>query len=297
MVYSDSAKAAAWAYLRGLRYIPCRDQFDGGANPKRVVFMHEMVAPERDDMAESLGNYFRDPRNPDGSARYASTHFGVDSDSAVRYAEFYRVVYGTEGWGNVHGWHIEQAGLGTQSPDEWQDSYSQAMLKNQSSRLCAALCVVDDLPVVHVDVAGLRELKAGRGDGGISTHFEACQAFMAGNQSQWHYDPKNFPMEQFLGYVREHVASFTGEDDDMPSAQEVAEAAAQKVMEALVGNAQAQGQPWAIDPVRNAPYPTFAQMAAAAGFDQYREVIESLAEATGAEVRWDAGRPTLIPKT
>lgn len=90
------------------------------------------------------------------------------------------------------------------------------------------------------------------------------------------------------------------EEDDMAlteqEKQDVAAASAQKVWELAVGNAQAQGQPWAINPATNAPYPNLYQMVTVAGVAEYKELIESLAEATNSEVRWDAGVPTLTPK-
>lgn len=193
-------KQEAWAYLNSLRYIPCRDQFDLAKTPRDWVIMHEMVSPERHDMAESLGNYFVDPRNSDGSLRYASTHFGSDDDSNVRYARYYTKVYGTEGQGNTRGWHIEQAGSGVQTGTEWFDGFSKKMIDEQSSKLCAALCVVDDIPMVHVTPTELRQ-----GKRGITTHYEMCQAFMQGMQNQWHYDPKNFPMDYFIDQVKRHA--------------------------------------------------------------------------------------------
>lgn len=220
-------KNEAWAYLKSLRYIPCRDQFYLPSTPKKVVVIHEMVAPERSDMAESLGNYFRDPRNPDGSARYASTHFGVDNDSAVRYAEFYYKVYGTDNYGNTNGWHIEQAGMGAQSPEEWFDPYSKKMMDEQTAKLTAALCIVDDIPIRHLTVDELR-----RGERGIATHYEMCQAFMQGQQRYWHYDPKNFPMGYFIDQVKRHAG--TGKDwFDMATKEELQVIVAKEVDRAI----------------------------------------------------------------
>lgn len=204
-------KDEAWAYLKSLQYIPCRDQAPLAKTPRDWVIWHEMVAPERHDMAESLGNYFRDPRNEDGSFRYASTHFGVDDDSTVRYAEFYTRVYGTEGQGNTRGWHIEQAGLGTQSVGEWDDEYSRKMIEQQTTKLTAALCVVDDIPIRHVTPPELRN-----GVRGITTHYEMCQAFMQGMESQWHYDPKNFPIDRAIELTRKWAGSSPEENDMTP---------------------------------------------------------------------------------
>lgn len=201
-MYSQTAKDAAWRYLRELLYIPCRDQFDIGTDPKIYVVMHEMVAPERSDMAESLGGYFRDPRNPDGSQRPASTHFGVDNDSAVRYAEFYRKVYGAAGM-NYNGWHIEQAGLATQDAIQWMDAYSKAMLDKQASKLTAALCIIDDIPVVYVDQNGIRA-----GQHGITTHAECWKVYGGDYRS----DPVNYPMAYFIDRVKEWVPYFEGEN-------------------------------------------------------------------------------------
>lgn len=194
----------ARSYIDNLRYMACRDQFPQ-SNPQRDwVIWHEMVAPERHDMAESLGRYFANPE------RKASTHFGVDDDSAVRYADLSAMVYGTERQGNTRGIHIEQAGLGNQTVGEWDDPYSRKMIDEQTSRLTAAVCVLYDIPIVHVDPDGLR-----RGERGITTHYEMCQAFMQGNKSQWHYDPKNMPIGRAIGKTREWATGTQG-DDDMP---------------------------------------------------------------------------------
>lgn len=201
-------KNDAWAYLNSLLYIPCRDQFPLPPTPKSWVVMHEMVAPERHDMAESLGNYFVNPPRP------ASTHFGCDDDSVVRYANYYYKVYGTEQTGNVKGWHIEQAGLGNQAPAQWFDAFSKKMLDTQSSRVAAALCVIDDIPIQHV---GVQQLRAGVR--GITTHYEMCQAFLPGQQNLWHYDPVNFPMDYFIEQVRRQAGVTQPGDDDVPYSQ------------------------------------------------------------------------------
>lgn len=215
MAYSAAAKQRAWDYLNSLQYIACRDQFYLPRTPKRWVVMHEMVSPETSSMAENLGNYFRNPRNPDGSPRYASTHFGVDNDSAVRYAEYYYKVYGAAG-ANENGWHIEQAGSGTQEETDWFDSYSKAMLDGPSSKLCAALCIIDDIPVQYVNQNGLVA-----GIGGITTHIDTCEAFLAGRQNQWHFDPVNYPINYFIEQVKRQVALFEGQS---PKEDEMAEA-------------------------------------------------------------------------
>lgn len=184
--------------MRPMAYIPAKWGIDLPARQIDYVVLHDMEAPELLSTAEAVGRYFQNVE------RKASTHVGVDGDSAVRYLEDNWIAYGAGGV-NANGLHIEHAGYANQSFAEWLDEYGVAMLRI-SAEVVREWCRIYAIPVVYVDAAGLL-----RGDRGITTHLQASLAF-GGD----HWDPGyEFPIDVYIDLVK---------GEDMPSAEEIAKA-------------------------------------------------------------------------
>lgn len=194
-------------YLSEIPYIPAYWQITPSPGTRIIdwVVIHAMETFETDNTAENLGNYFNN--NPVILAgRKASTHYGVDNNSEVRYVPDHMVCYGAGG-ANLRGIHIEHAGFAGQSKEEWLDTYSTAMLK-RSARLTHELCLTYAVPEKYVNWEALR-----RGERGITTHYDVTLAFKQDD----HTDPGiGFPMTQYIKWVQD-----IDDEDDM-NAQELA---------------------------------------------------------------------------
>lgn len=162
---------------------------------RRKIVLHTMEAPERAQTAENVASYFQRLLTP------ASAHYCIDSDSIVQCVQTRDIAYGAPG-ANSDGVHIELAGYASQGSADWQDAYSQAMLKN-AARLCGLiLCPKLGIPVVYLDAEKLRADPAAKG---FTTHRAVGEAF----HQTTHTDPGgSFPMPQFLGFV---ISAMRGE--------------------------------------------------------------------------------------
>ncbi len=164
------------------------------------IVIHTMEAAEKGTTAEACAEYFRT------TTRQASAHYCIDNDSTVQTVQLHDIAWCAPG-ANRDGVHLEHAGFAKQSPAEWDDEYSRSMLA-RSAKLSARLSKDCSIPVQFIDAAKLkaaRELQdAGRPVPpelrGVTTHHEVSQAF----KQSTHYDPgKGFPMERYLGMIRE----------------------------------------------------------------------------------------------
>jgi hypothetical protein len=194
--------------LESIRYVPCRDQWPRRTNAAHIwIVLHSIESGEGGETAEACANYFRDPRNPNGTPRIASTQFVVDNNSTIRCAEWENRVAGAVG-ANDEGWHIEQAGVAAQSADQWRDDYSTDMVMRQTAPLVAALAHRDGIPLRFVDAAGLK-----RGQPGVTTHHECWKAFGGDVRT----DPgANYPMtEMLVEAIRLYGGEPTGDEFDM----------------------------------------------------------------------------------
>lgn len=153
-----------------------------------LLVIHDMEAPERATTAEAVARDFQ--TRP--ATNKASSHYNVDNDSIVQSVRVKDVAYHAPG-ANHNGIGIEHAGYAKQTPAEWKDTYSTAMLR-LSAELVSSLCAQYDIPTVFVDAAGLR-----RGERGITTHAAVSAAF----HKSTHTDPgPNFPIDYYLSLVR-----------------------------------------------------------------------------------------------
>lgn len=168
-------------------FVQARNYHRGRLRPVRAVVLHTMEAAETLRTAENVAAWFAGP-----SAPRASAHFCVDGDSIVQCVAEEDTAWAAPGL-NADGIQIELAGYAAQTPGQWGDPYSRAMLA-LAAPLVAALCRRHGLPVAFIDAVGLL-----RGDRGITTHAEVTRAY----RESAHTDPgASFPMAAFLEAVR-----------------------------------------------------------------------------------------------
>lgn len=152
----------------------------------RVIVQHLAITAEVSTAAEAVARYFQ-------SGVRASSHFTTDDDSIVGQVRLEDVAWAAPGC-NHDGVQIEQAGR-LQTPAEWADDYSVAMLHN-TAKLTAALCHELDIPPVHLSDA---ELRAGKR--GIIDHWAATRVY----KQSTHTDcGTHFPWDFFMGLVRRY---------------------------------------------------------------------------------------------
>lgn len=173
--------------LGSLPYIAARDQWPRRTtDPHKWIVLHGIQGGEYGEAAENCARYFQNPE------RVASTQFVCDNNSTIRCMGW--ETRGASAVGaNDEGWHIEQAGVASQSPQDWHDDYSTQMIHEQVAPLVAALCARDDIPAVFVNAEGLK-----RGERGVTTHYECWRAFGGDVRT----DPgEHYPMAELLATV------------------------------------------------------------------------------------------------
>lgn len=154
-----------------------------------LVVIHTMEAPEKPTTAENVAAWFAGPNAPQASA-----HYCVDNDSIVQCVKDRDIAWHAPG-ANHNGIGIEHAGYARQTPEEWADEYSTAMLARSAS-LTARLCHKYGIPVVWLDAEAL----ARPGARGITGHVQCTDAFSGG---KGHQDPgPHFPVDGYLALVR-----------------------------------------------------------------------------------------------
>lgn len=157
-----------------------------GKRPVRLIVIHTMEAPEKEQTAENVANYFKN-----GSAK-ASAHLCIDSNSIVQCVLDNNIAFAAPGV-NKDGIHLEFAGYAKQTEEDWKDPYSFSMLEN-GANAAAQYCLKYDIPVKHLTNA---ELKAG--EKGIIGHYQASEVYPP---NAGHHDPGSaFPWTYFMGRV------------------------------------------------------------------------------------------------
>jgi N-acetyl-anhydromuramyl-L-alanine amidase AmpD len=171
-------------------FIQARNYTKGRSVPIDVLVIHTMEAPEKPDTAENVAKWFAGSTAPQASA-----HYCIDNNSIVQCVHDKDVAWHAPG-ANSNGLGFEHAGRAAQSAKDWSDAYSETMLRI-SAGLAAEKCREYRIPVVWLREA---DLKAGRR--GITGHAQVSRAFKRSN----HTDPgTNFPIERYLGYIKEHL--------------------------------------------------------------------------------------------
>jgi len=161
-----------------------------GPQTKHWIVLHSMEAREASTVAENVAQWFAGNR---GEPPRSSAHYCLDDDSVVCCVPPDMIAWHAPG-ANKHGIGIEHAGFARQTAEQWQDDFSQRMLR-RSAWLTRELCRRFGIPVEFIDAAGLKA-----GDPGITTHHEVTLAF----RRSTHTDPgDSFPMSDYLRMVRQ----------------------------------------------------------------------------------------------
>lgn len=173
-----------------MKFIPAKHYTKANRRVIDYIVIHTMELPERPNKAEALARYFQTTNVK------VSAHYNIDSKSIVRSVLEKDIAYHAPG-ANHNGLGFEHAGYMRQTRAEWQDPYSEAMLR-LSAELAANVVDRRNIPIQYVNIAGLR---AGRR--GVTTHRDVSLAF---GRSK-HMDPgAGFPMNHYLDLVRSYAS-------------------------------------------------------------------------------------------
>jgi N-acetyl-anhydromuramyl-L-alanine amidase AmpD len=179
-------------------FIQARNYTRGRSGPIDVLVIHTMEAPEKPDTAENVAKWFAGSTAPQASA-----HYCIDNNSIVQSVHDKDVAWHAPG-ANSNGLGFEHAGRAAQSAADWSDAYSDKMLRI-SAELVADKCREYGIPAVWLREA---DLKAGRR--GITGHAQVSRAF----KRSTHTDPgTSFPIERYLGYIKEHLGGSASAHD------------------------------------------------------------------------------------
>lgn len=188
---------AAWIplpYDNGLRYTKGRNR------PVQFVVIHCTQGSETRTAAEDGRAY--DGRRTDGT----STHLLVDPDSVIREVADTDRAHHARYHGNEIGLGIELCARAEQTPEQWADADSAAMLEN-AAREVAQLCIDHGLPPRRLSVAETRAAyyaPAGHRPFGIVGHVDVTNAFPEDEGTHW--DPgTDFPWLPFLAKVARYM--------------------------------------------------------------------------------------------
>lgn len=186
--YPDLAFRAPKSFTRGRAVRP------------QLVVMHTTEGHEHAQAAEDGAAY--DGRRTDGT----SCHYFHDPDSTVQCVLTTDTAHSALFQGNRRGIHHELCGRAGQTPAQWNDAESAAILR-RAARQVARDCRKHSIPPVKL-TAG----QVARGDRGICGHAEITFAFPEDGGD--HTDPgRDFPWPEFLALVR---AELNGDDDMTP---------------------------------------------------------------------------------
>jgi N-acetyl-anhydromuramyl-L-alanine amidase AmpD len=159
-------------------------------SPIDLVVIHTMENAEKPDGAENVARWFAG-----SSAPIASAHYCVDNNSVVQCVREEDVAWAAPG-ANHNGIQIEHAGRAAQSARDWQDGYSNAMLR-LSAKLTADICRRRNIPIRWLSAMDLLE-----GRRGITSHANVSKAF----KRSTHTDPGlSFPVEAYLALVKAYT--------------------------------------------------------------------------------------------
>lgn len=178
-------------FLANVKFVQARNYTPANRTKIDVIVIHDMEFYERDGGARWCANFFAGPNAPKASA-----HFCIDRDEIVQCVLEKDVAWHAPG-ANHNGIGIEHAGFARQTPEEWRDEFSSAMLE-RSAELVADLCERYAIPIERPSVDALKN-----GARGIVGHKDCTDAFRGG---KGHYDPgEGFPWIWYFDRVRAYM--------------------------------------------------------------------------------------------
>lgn len=236
-----------------MNFVQARRFTPAPAKPRSItlVCIHTAECAETPKAAENVAAYFAGAQAPQASA-----HYTVDCDSVVQSVEEAAISWHA-GPVNAYSIGIEHAGTAAQTPAQWDDDYSQQMLK-LSAALVASICKRYNIPCVRLTAT---DLEVGKRDG-ITGHVDVTNGLQSG---RGHWDPgPNFPWAAYLDMIRANI--------DAPPAGETLEAHARDMQTpdtAGLVPVMCEGVTWLVAPIYFAPVAIgqAARIAADLGFE------------------------------
>lgn len=167
---------------------------------EQLIVIHTMEAPEKGETAENIAKYFN--KMPDG--RRASAHYCIDNNSIVQCVQCKDVAWAAPN-ANRNGIHLEHAGYAAQLGVQWNDEYSQEMLK-LSAELCGFVLMPKfEIPDKWLTLEEIVESYKDKTIRGFCTHADITKAWKAVDKtySGSHTDPgPYFPKNGYMEMVR-----------------------------------------------------------------------------------------------
>lgn len=158
----------------------------------RLLVVHTMEVAETSSVAEAVARSFADPK------RRASAHICSDNDSDVRCVPDKDTAWAAPG-ANADGLQWEAAGRASQTPTQWADPYSKALLR-RGHRVFADWSRLHKVPLRQLTNAQLADGVSK----GVVTHNQVSQVFKLSD----HWDPGlSFPMASFLAGAKALLGS------------------------------------------------------------------------------------------
>lgn len=162
------------------------------SDDRDIIGIHTMEAPEGSQTAENVANYFKRVQ--------ADSHWCCDNNSRVRVIPDSAIAWTLPG-ANSRSLNIEFAGYARQSPSDWRDEYSLAMLE------VGAYCAAEWVIKYGIPIRRLSDTQIRNGDKGFAGHVDVNRVY---RQSS-HWDPgPYFPWAYFLDRVRVAVGMLNG---------------------------------------------------------------------------------------
>lgn len=186
------------AQLPQIKFLQAKYYSAGRILPIKWLVIHDMEAPESNETAQNVANMFATGSGMEGPA---SAHYCIDNENIVQCVKDGDEAYGVIGSDNTGGsinqqsLHFEHAGYASQTLAQWQDPFSDAMLR-LSAKLTAKKAKELGIPIVHVTPGGL-----GGGQSGFVGHGDFTNVF---GPAGGHTDPgANFPWAGYMQMVQD----------------------------------------------------------------------------------------------
>lgn len=173
-----------------------------------LIVIHTAECGETPGADVAVARYFTNPVDRNGKPVIASAHFTVDGDSITQSVWEHDVAWHA-GPVNPRSIGVEHAGTAYQTPAQWADAYSTAMLE-RSAKLTAELAWRHGVPIKRLTPAEVRA-----GAAGFCGHADVSVGFsIAGG----HTDPGgSFPWQRYLEMVRDEMVTLAATPPTLPA--------------------------------------------------------------------------------